>query len=164
MWRFNASAARTEVVGAKHSPLQGVVSTDGLNRDAQNRSVIAAQGPEAFGMPEMFTPMQHINANRALRKWRRDRDGRYSGVSYGAAVGHIVPEAARGGDIGRLKTGDLLHLRFRARRIDLLDPTAFRTACPVASWDLLGSRDRISPNAWRGIRASGNAGTPPPTG
>jgi len=32
--------------------------------------VISGQGPEAYGMPEMFTPMQHVNANRHLKSWR----------------------------------------------------------------------------------------------
>ena len=50
--------------------------------------VISSQGPEAYGMPEMFTPMQHINANRSLRAIATlVSDGRYSGVSYGAAMG-----------------------------------------------------------------------------
>ena len=53
--------------------------------------VISGQGPEAFGMPEMFTPMQHINANRRLKKLAMIiTDGRYSGVSYGAAIGHVT--------------------------------------------------------------------------
>lgn len=30
--------------------------------------IISGQGPVAFGMPEMFTPMQHINANRVMKK------------------------------------------------------------------------------------------------
>jgi len=108
--------------------------------------VIASQGPEAFGMPEMFTPMQHINANRALRKLATlISDGRYSGVSYGAAVGHITPEAMRGGDILRLKTGDMLHLRFRGRRIDLLDPIAFRNGqTQFAVSSLLGDRQELA--------------------
>jgi len=88
--------------------------------------VISGQGPEAFGMPEMFTPMQHINANRELRKLAvLISDGRYSGTSYGAAVGHVTPEAMRGGLIGLLDTGDLLHVQLTDRRIDLLDPQAF---------------------------------------
>jgi len=88
--------------------------------------VISGQGPEAFGMPEMFTPMQHINANRELRKLAvLISDGRYSGTSYGAAVGHVTPEAMRGGLIGLLETGDLLHVQLTDRRIDLLDPHAF---------------------------------------
>ncbi len=117
--------------------------------------VIAAQGPEAYGMPEMFTPMQHINANRAVRKLATVvSDGRYSGVSYGAAIGHVVPEATHGGNIGRLQTGDLLHLRFRARRIDLLDPVAFREGrVELAGPELLGARDELFTERLARLRA-----------
>ena len=88
--------------------------------------IIAGQGPEAFGMPEMFTPTQHINHNRALRKIVTIiSDGRYSGVTYGAAVGHVTPESFNRGGILYLRTGDLLHLRLRRRKIDLLDTSAF---------------------------------------
>lgn len=83
--------------------------------------IIAGQGPVAFGMPEMFTPMQHINANRTLKRiCTIISDGRYSGVTYGAAIGHMTPEAFEGGGIGYLKTGDILHLRLREQRIDLV--------------------------------------------
>jgi dihydroxy-acid dehydratase len=87
--------------------------------------VISGQGPEAFGMPEMFAPMQHINANRALRKLAAlISDGRFSGTSYGAAIGHVTPEALTGGGIGLLQTGDLLHIQLSGCRVDLLDPGA----------------------------------------
>lgn len=86
--------------------------------------IIAGQGPLAFGMPEMFTPMQHINANRTLKRiCTIISDGRYSGVTYGAAIGHMTPEAFEGGGIGHLKTGDILHLQLRKQRIDLVDVT-----------------------------------------
>ena len=52
-------------------------------------------------------------------------DGRYSGVTYGAAIGHVTPEAIRGGGILYLRDGDLLHLRLRKLRIELLDRAAF---------------------------------------
>ncbi|WP_026580965.1 dihydroxy-acid dehydratase domain-containing protein [Bacillus sp. J33] len=84
--------------------------------------VIAGQGPVAFGMPEMFTPMQHINANRVMKKLATIiSDGRYSGVTYGAAIGHMTPEAYEGGGIGLLQTGDVVHLQLRGRRIDFVD-------------------------------------------
>lgn len=83
--------------------------------------VIAGQGPVAFGMPEMFTPMQHINANRVMKKVATIiSDGRYSGVTYGAAIGHMTPEAYEDGGIGLLQTGDVVHLQLRARRIDFI--------------------------------------------
>ncbi|RJP25155.1 MAG: dihydroxy-acid dehydratase [Candidatus Omnitrophota bacterium] len=88
--------------------------------------VIAGVGPEAYGMPEMFTPMQHINSNSVLREIASViSDGRYSGVSYGAAIGHVTPEAYNYGKIIYLATGDLLHLRLRKRRIDYLDTCEF---------------------------------------
>jgi dihydroxy-acid dehydratase len=89
--------------------------------------VISGQGPVAFGMPEMFTPMQHINANRKLKRLVTViSDGRYSGVTYGAAIGHMTPEALQGGGILYLKTGDLLYLDLRGRQIQFLDKVAFQ--------------------------------------
>jgi dihydroxy-acid dehydratase len=89
--------------------------------------VISGQGPRGFGMPEMFTPMQHINHNGRLRTTTAIlSDGRYSGTSYGAAVGHITPEAWNRGGILYLQDGDLLLLGIGRRRIDLLDPLALR--------------------------------------
>ncbi|WP_342613962.1 dihydroxy-acid dehydratase [Peribacillus frigoritolerans] len=84
--------------------------------------IISGQGPVAFGMPEMFTPMQHINANRVMKKIATIiSDGRYSGVTYGAAIGHMTPESYEGGGIGLLNSGDVIHLQLRDRRIDFVD-------------------------------------------
>lgn len=88
--------------------------------------VIAGQGPVAFGMPEMFTPMQHINANRGLKKIATIiSDGRYSGVTYGAAIGHVTPEAVLGGGILYLQTGDVLFLNLLQDEIHFVDADAF---------------------------------------
>jgi dihydroxy-acid dehydratase len=90
--------------------------------------VISGQGPIAFGMPEMFTPMQHINANRKLKRLATlISDGRYSGVTYGAAIGHMTPEASQGGGILYLNTGDLLYLHLRDRQIQFVNEEAFRS-------------------------------------
>ncbi len=84
--------------------------------------VIAGQGPAAFGMPEMFTPMQHINANRALQKLVTVvSDGRYSGVTYGAAIGHVTPEAKNKGGILYLQSGDILHIDLCKQQINMVD-------------------------------------------
>lgn len=94
--------------------------------------VVSGQGPVAFGMPEMFTPMQHINANRGLKRLATlISDGRYSGVTYGAAIGHMTPEAQEGGGILYLQTGDLLYLNLRSRNIEFLDESAFRNGSLV---------------------------------
>lgn len=89
--------------------------------------IVSGQGPEAFGMPEMFTPMQHINANRKLKRIATlISDGRYSGVTYGAAIGHMTPEAKNDGGILYLQTGDLLYLDLRDKQIQFLNEAAFR--------------------------------------
>ena len=88
--------------------------------------VVAGQGPAAFGMPEMFAPSQSLRHHGVIeRSSLLMTDGRYSGVTKGACIGHTVPEAFAGGGIGALTNGDLLWLRLRDKRIDLLDRPAF---------------------------------------
>jgi dihydroxy-acid dehydratase len=97
--------------------------------------VISGQGPEAYGMPEMFTPMQHVNANRHLKKLAMIlTDGRYSGVSYGAAIGHITPEAKRGGGILYLQTGDIIQSNLRVRNINLVDRDVLRETGEIVAY------------------------------
>ena len=88
--------------------------------------VIAGQGPRAFGMPEMFAPSQYLRHHGVVERTSiMMTDGRYSGVTKGACVGHVVPEAYDGGGIGALADGDLLWVRLSEKRIDLLDQPAF---------------------------------------
>lgn len=123
MWKLNLPETFNESEGLDYNAL--------FNRMVKDRTlklsiIIAGQGPEAFGMPEMFTPMQHINANRQVQAIATlISDGRYSGVSYGAAIGHMTPESYRGGGLLYLQQGDLILLRFRSKRLELLDPTEF---------------------------------------
>ncbi|MEN9493389.1 MAG: hypothetical protein RJA63_3838, partial [Pseudomonadota bacterium] len=88
--------------------------------------IIAGQGPAAFGMPEMFAPSQSLRHHGVIEKSSLlMTDGRYSGVTKGACIGHTVPEAFEGGGIGALVNGDLLWVRLSEKRIDLLDKDAF---------------------------------------
>jgi dihydroxy-acid dehydratase len=107
--------------------------------------IIAGQGPVAFGMPEMFTPMQHINANRVMKKVATIiSDGRYSGVTYGAAIGHMTPEAYEEGGIGYLETGDIVHLQLRGRRIDFVEKGQLYAGSVVHSFpDSLREKRRL---------------------
>ena len=92
--------------------------------------VIAGQGPAAFGMPEMFAPSQSLRHHGVIEKSSLlMTDGRYSGVTKGACIGHIVPEAYTGGGVGALESGDLLWVRLSEKRIDLLDTSAFLAGC-----------------------------------
>lgn len=146
LWQHNAPPLELDVATADGLDCNALCDHMVTTGTLKIALVIAAQGPVAFGMPEMFTPMQHINANRALRKLTTViSDGRYSGVSYGAAIGHVTPESALGGDILRLITGDPIHLRFRANRIDLLDPAALvNGTVQLASPDLLAGRNDLA--------------------
>ena len=51
-------------------------------------------------------------------------DGRFSGGTAGACIGHVSPEAAEGGPIGVLRAGDRLRIDFPNRKIDILVPEA----------------------------------------
>ncbi|QRG66710.1 dihydroxy-acid dehydratase [Brevibacillus choshinensis] len=117
--------------------------------------VISGQGPVAFGMPEMFTPMQHINANRNLKRLATlISDGRYSGVTYGAAIGHMTPEASEGGGILYLQTGDLLYLDLRERQIQFLDEEQFRQGHIAFSFvDVQSQRSELAAKRLSAIRS-----------
>ncbi|MBD3268012.1 dihydroxy-acid dehydratase, partial [bacterium] len=117
--------------------------------------LIAGQGPEAFGMPEMFTPTQHLNHNRTLKKICAIlSDGRFSGVSYGAVIGHMTPEAYREGGILYLQSGDVLHLRLTQRELLLLDKNAFEggTIQPYAG-DLAAERRALGKERLRTMQS-----------
>ncbi|MBN9523697.1 YjhG/YagF family D-xylonate dehydratase [bacterium] len=72
--------------------------------------VLCARGPMGSGMEETY---QVTSALKHL-KWGKQvavlTDARFSGVSTGACIGHVSPEALAGGPIGRLRDGDLVHI------------------------------------------------------
>ncbi len=88
--------------------------------------VIAGQGPQAYGMPEMFSPSQNLRHHHILEQSSiLLTDGRYSGVTKGACIGHTTPEAFEGGAIGALMDGDIIYLDFDQQQIHYVDATAF---------------------------------------
>lgn len=88
--------------------------------------VIAGQGPKAFGMPEMFAPSQYLRHHGVLEKTSiLMTDGRYSGVTKGACIGHITPEAFEGGAVGTLENGDLLWMSLTERTLNVIDSARF---------------------------------------
>ncbi len=58
-------------------------------------------------------------------------DGRYSGVTKGACIGHVTPEAFEGGGIGHLADSDLLWLRIGEKRLDVVDPETLESGAPA---------------------------------
>ncbi len=82
--------------------------------------VIRNCGPKgAPGMPEMLTPTSAL-AGRGLDKdVALITDGRFSGATRGAAIGHVAPEAQAGGAIGLVRDGDVIAIDIPARTLSL---------------------------------------------
>ncbi len=78
---------------------------------AGNVVVIRYEGPKGGpGMQEMLAPTSLIMGMGLGEKVALITDGRFSGATHGASIGHVSPEAAEGGVIGLLKDGDKINL------------------------------------------------------
>ena len=83
--------------------------------------IIRNEGPRGGpGMQEMLSPTSYIVGMGLSDKVALITDGRFSGGTAGACIGHVSPEAAEGGPIGILREGDRLRIDFPNRRIDIL--------------------------------------------
>ena len=83
--------------------------------------VIRYEGPKGGpGMPEMLAPTAAIVGKGLDGSVALITDGRFSGASRGAAVGHVSPEAAEGGLIAFVDDGDKIHIDIPNRSITLL--------------------------------------------
>ncbi|MBN1897817.1 MAG: dihydroxy-acid dehydratase [Spirochaetes bacterium] len=82
--------------------------------------VIRYEGPKGGpGMREMLSPTSAIAGMGLDKDVALITDGRFSGGTRGAAIGHISPEAAEGGPIGLIKEGDIIEINIPEKRIDL---------------------------------------------
>lgn len=82
--------------------------------------VIRYEGPKGGpGMPEMLAPTSAIMGMGLGSKVALITDGRFSGGTRGACIGHISPEAAAGGPIAIIKAGDIISINIQKRSIDL---------------------------------------------
>ena len=82
--------------------------------------VIRGEGPRGGpGMREMLSPTGAIMGRGLGDSVALITDGRFSGGSHGFVVGHVSPEAALGGTIGLLKTGDIITVDARRRSIEV---------------------------------------------
>ncbi len=85
--------------------------------------IIRNEGPRGGpGMQEMLSPTSYIVGMGLGDKVALITDGRFSGGTAGACIGHVSPEAAEGGPIGLLKAGDRVRIDFPNRRIDIAVP------------------------------------------
>jgi len=83
--------------------------------------VIRYEGPKGGpGMQEMLTPTAALVGFGLERSVALITDGRFSGATKGAAIGHVSPEAAAGGLIGLVEEGDTILVDIPARKLELL--------------------------------------------
>jgi len=82
--------------------------------------VVRYEGPKGGpGMQEMLSPTSAIMGQGLGDKVALITDGRFSGGTRGACIGHVSPEAAAGGPIGALKAGDLIQIDLVARSLNV---------------------------------------------
>jgi dihydroxy-acid dehydratase len=91
--------------------------------------VIRYEGPAATGMPEQFYITEAIASNPLLASSTMlVTDGRFSGATRGPAIGHVAPEAARGGAIATLIDGDLLEFDLDGGALNIIGLNGKRLA------------------------------------
>lgn len=85
-----------------------------------NVVVIRYVGPKGGpGMPEMLSPTSALAGAGLDTSVALITDGRFSGASRGASIGHVAPEAVDGGPIALLRDGDMVVIDIPGRRIDV---------------------------------------------
>jgi dihydroxy-acid dehydratase len=127
------------------------IDDPGLDVDADSVLVLRGCGPRGYpGMPEVANlPLPVKLLEQGVRDMVRICDGRMSGTAYGTVVLHVAPEAAAGGPLARIRTGDIVTLDVERRRVDVdlpqheLDQRATaqamddRVARPRRGWEQL---------------------------
>jgi dihydroxyacid dehydratase/phosphogluconate dehydratase len=110
---------------------------DDPDLDVNETSVLVLRGcgPKGYpGMPEVGNmPLPERLLTKGLRDMVRISDARMSGTAYGTVVLHVAPEAAAGGPLGLVRTGDPIVLDVAARRLDVDVPAADLRARTPAS-------------------------------
>lgn len=127
------------------------IDNPGLDVDADSVLILRGCGPKGYpGMPEVANlPLPARLLRQGVRDMVRICDGRMSGTAYGTVVLHVSPEAAAGGPLGLVRSGDFVILDVPGRRLDIDIPAtelAGRTpsqatvdayAKPLRGWERL---------------------------
>ncbi len=96
---------------------QGIISGSVKEGDVV---VIRYEGPKGGpGMPEMLTPTSLISGMGLGEKVALITDGRFSGATRGASIGHVSPEAAERGPIAALRDGDIIKIDIPNGKLDV---------------------------------------------
>ncbi|MBI1776799.1 MAG: dihydroxy-acid dehydratase [Proteobacteria bacterium] len=124
------------VVFSSLEDLSARIDAPDLEVTPDDALVLQHAGPKsASGMPEAgYLPIPTKLARAGVKDMLRISDARMSGTAYGTIVLHVAPDAASGGPLGLVKTGDRIRMSVNERRLDLLvDPAELkrRKAAPA---------------------------------
>ena len=115
IWIFRGPA---KVFDSQEAACEGIL---GGKVQAGDCVVITHEGPKGGpGMQEMLYPTSYIKSMHLGTACALITDGRFSGGTSGLSIGHISPEAAAGGNIGKVLDGDIIEINIPERRINVL--------------------------------------------
>lgn len=114
IWEFSGPA---KVYDSQDAAVEGILGGDIVAGDVV---VITHEGPKGGpGMQEMLYPTSYIKSKHLGKACALITDGRFSGGTSGLSIGHISPEAAAGGNIGKIVTGDIIDIDIPNRTINV---------------------------------------------
>ena len=114
IWHFEGPAV---VFDSQEDACEGIL---GGKVQKGERGVITHEGPKGGpGMQEMLYPTSYIKSMHMGKECALITDGRFSGGTSGLSIGHISPEAASGGNIGKIKDGDIIVIDIPSRSINV---------------------------------------------
>ncbi|HEX3504864.1 MAG TPA: IlvD/Edd family dehydratase [Xanthobacteraceae bacterium] len=110
------------VVFSSLADLAARIDNPALDVEANDILMLQNAGPHAPAcMPEAgYLPIPKKLAQKGVKDMVRISDARMSGTAFGTIVLHVTPDAASGGPLGLVRTGDRIKLSVKARRIELL--------------------------------------------
>ncbi len=144
IWKFSGPA---KVFDSQEAACDGILGGKVVSGDVV---VITHEGPKGGpGMQEMLYPTSYIKSKHLGKECALITDGRFSGGTSGLSIGHISPEAAAGGNIGKIVDGDIIEIDIPGRSINVKltdEELAARPMAPV-------TRDRKVSKALRAYAA-----------
>jgi dihydroxy-acid dehydratase len=109
------------VVFSSLDDLSERIDRDDLDVTPDDFLVLQNAGPKAIAMPEAgYLPIPGKLARAGVKDMVRISDARMSGTAFGTIVLHVTPEAADGGPLGLVESGDRIRMSVAERRLDLV--------------------------------------------
>jgi len=114
IWHFEGPA---KVFDSQEDACEGILGGKVVSGDVV---VITHEGPKGGpGMQEMLYPTSYIKSRHLGKECALITDGRFSGGTSGLSIGHISPEAASGGNVGKIVDGDIIVIDIPSRSINV---------------------------------------------